>query len=240
MGLSCPAQIRESIIHFASRNAMDIEGLGDKYIDQLLRLELVKNVADLFLLQKEDFMKFERMGDKLAENLLKAIDASKNRSLSRFIYALGIRHVGEHTAKLLAKAFGSIEHIERASVDELMKVREIGPQVAESVHSFFRSNQNVEVVQALIQHGVNPQSEEKRSGDRFSGKTFVFTGTLTRFNREQAKEMVEQEGGHAAGSVSKKTTFVVAGAEAGSKLDKARELGVAVIDEDEFLRMMEK
>ncbi|MBT0653719.1 NAD-dependent DNA ligase LigA [Geomobilimonas luticola] len=239
LGLSCPAQIRESIIHFASRRAMDIEGLGDKFIEQLLRLKLVRNVADLYSLTQEDFMQFERMGDKLAENLLNAIAASRERELSRFIYALGIRHVGEHTAKLLANAFGSIHNLAKASEEELLAIREVGPQVAQSIRTFFHNRDNMEVVERLLAAGVTPSVTEKKVGGRFTGKTFVFTGTLTRFTRDDAKKLVEDEGGHAAGSVSKKTDYVVAGEEAGSKLEKARQLGVKVLTEDEFLAMLE-
>lgn len=238
MGLSCPAQIRESIIHFASRNAMDMEGLGEKYIEQLLRLGLVGNVADLYTLTKDDFMRFDRMGDKLAENLLSAIEASKKRDLSRFIFALGIRHVGEHTAKLLATAFGSIDNLARATEEELLSIREIGPQVAQSITTFFHNEGNRETIRRMVEAGVEPTVEEKKVGGKFTGKTFVFTGALTRFSRSEAQKMVENEGGHAAGSVSKKTDYVVAGAEAGSKLDKARQLGVAVLTEDQFLEMM--
>jgi DNA ligase (NAD+) len=240
LGLSCPAQIRESIIHFASRRAMDIDGLGEKYIDQLLRLGLVRNVADLYGLTREDFMQFDRMGEKLAENLLGAIAASRERPLARFIFALGIRQVGEHTAKLLATAFGSIDNLSRAIEEELLAVREVGPQVAESIRSFFHNPENLRVIERLREAGVNPTVEAKKVGGRFTGKTFVFTGALTRFTRDGAKEIVEREGGHAAGSVSKKTDYVVAGAEAGSKLDKARALGVTVISEEEFLEMVEE
>ncbi|GFE57695.1 NAD-dependent DNA ligase LigA [Geobacter sp. AOG1] len=239
LGLSCPAQIRESIIHFASRRAMDIEGLGDRFIEQLLRLKLVRNVADLYTLTQEDFMQFERMGDKLAENLLNAIAASKERELSRFIYALGIRHVGEHTAKLLATSFGSIHNLAKASEEELLAIREVGPQVALSIRTFFHNRDNMEVVERLLAAGVTPSVTEKKVGGRFTGKTFVFTGALTRFSRDDAKKLVEDEGGHAAGSVSKKTDYVVAGEEAGSKLDKARQLGVTVLTEEEFLAMLE-
>jgi len=239
MGLSCPAQIRESIIHFASRNAMDIDGLGEKYIEQLLRLGLVRNVADLYTLTKDDFMRFDRMGDKLAENLLNAIEASKKRELSRFIFALGIRHVGEHTAKLLATAFGSIDNLARATEAELLSIREIGPQVAQSITTFFHNEGNRETIRRMVAAGVEPTVEEKKVGGRFTGKTFVFTGSLTRFSRSEAQKMAENEGGHAAGSVSKKTDYVVAGAEAGSKLAKARDLGIRVLTEDEFLKMLE-
>jgi len=239
LGLSCPAQIRESIIHFASRNAMDIEGLGDKYIEQLLRLGLVKDIADLYFLSRADFMHFDRMGDKLADNLLNAIEKSKKRKLSRFIFALGIRHVGEHTAKLLATAFGVMENLEKATEEELLSIREIGPQVAQSIIVFFNNPRNIETINRMLSAGVRPLGEERRLGGRFSGMTFVFTGTLTRFTRDDAKLLVENEGGHAAGSVSRKTNFVVAGSEAGSKLDKARELRVKIISEDEFLSMLE-
>ncbi len=240
LGLSCPAQIRESLIHFASRNAMDIEGLGDKYIEQLLRLGLVKNVADLYNLTRDDFMRFDRMGDKLAENLLNAIEKSKSRELSRFIYALGIRHVGEHTARLLAKAFGNLESLNKATEEELLSIREIGPQVAQSIVTFFHNPENISVIDKMLELGVNPAMEVKKIGGRFAGKTFVFTGSLTRFTRDEAKRMVENEGGHAAGSVSRKTDFVVAGAEAGSKLAKAAELGVMILSEEEFLDMLEE
>jgi DNA ligase (NAD+) len=240
LGLACPAQIRESIIHFASRHAMDIDGLGDKYIEQLLRLGLVKTVADLYYLSKDDFMLFERMGDKLADNLLTAIDRSKERPLSRFIFALGIRHVGEHIAKLLASAFGSVANLEKATEEELLSIREIGPQVAGSITTFFSNRSNIEVIERMFAAGVRPSVEEKKVGGRFTGKTFVFTGALSRFSRDEAKRFVENEGGHAAGSVSKKTDYVVAGEEAGSKLEKARQLGVTVLSEEEFLKLMEE
>ena len=239
LGLACPAQIRESIIHFASRHAMDIDGLGEKYIDQLLRLGLVHDVADLYRLTKADLMQFERMGDKLAENLLSAIEGSKQRDLATFIFALGIRHVGAQTAKLLAGAFGSLPNLLAATADELQAVREIGPQVAQSITAFFRGEENRGVIERLLACGVSPSVTEKRVGGRFTGKTFVFTGSLERFTRSDAQKMVEAEGGHAAGSVSKKTDYVVAGSEAGSKLEKARSLGVTILSEDEFLHLME-
>jgi DNA ligase (NAD+) len=240
MGLSCPAQIRESIIHFASRGAMDIEGLGDRHIEQLLRLGLVNNVADLYYLTRDDFMRFERMGEKLAENLLTAIEKSKERELASFIFALGIRHVGEHTARLLASAFGSIDNLEKASEDELLSIREIGPQVCQSILTFFHNRENLRVIERMFDAGVKPTAEEKKVGGRFTGKTFVFTGALTSFTRDEAKRLVENEGGHAAGSVSKKTDYVVAGAEAGSKLEKAMELGVRVLSEEEFREMFKQ
>jgi DNA ligase (NAD+) len=238
VGLACPAQVRESLKHFASRRAMDIDGLGEKFIEQLLSLQLVKDVADIYTLTREDFMQFERMGDKLSENLLQAIESSKSRDLSRFIFALGIRNVGEHTAKLLASAFGSVENLSQASEEELTSIREVGPQVAESITDFFKNQENQRIIERLLASGVQPSVEEKRVGGRFTGKTFVFTGTLTRFTRDDAKKIVELEGGHAAGSVSKKTDYVVAGSEAGSKLDKAVQLGVKVLTEEEFLELV--
>jgi len=238
VGLACPAQVRESLKHFASRRAMDIEGLGEKFVEQLLSLKLVQNVADIYDLKREDFMQFERMGEKLSENLLTAIENSKSRDLSRFIFALGIRNVGEHTAKLLANAFGSVQNLAQASEEELTSIREVGPQVAESISDFFKNQENQRIIERLLAAGVSPSVEEKRLGGKFTGKTFVFTGTLTRFTRDDAKKIVELEGGHAAGSVSKKTDYVVAGAEAGSKLEKAKQLGVPVLTEDEFLELV--
>jgi DNA ligase (NAD+) len=239
LNLACPAQVRESIIHFASRTAMDIDGMGDKHIDQLLSLNLVTTVADLYTLTRDDFMQFERMGEKLAEKLLAAIQGSKQRDLGRFIYALGIRHVGEHTAKLLAAAFGTLDDLIAATMEELLSVREVGPQVAQSIRSCFDNPHNREVIARLLTAGVSPFTTTKQVGGKFTGKTFVFTGSLTRFTRDRAKVLVEQEGGHAAGSISRKTDFLIAGSDAGSKLDKARTLGVKVLSEEEFLNLVE-
>jgi DNA ligase (NAD+) len=240
MGLTCSPQIRESIVHFASRNAMDIEGLGDKFVEQLYTLGLVHSVADIYRLTRADFMQFERMGDKLAANLLSAIENSKQRELGRFIFALGIRHVGERTAKSLAHAFGSLENLQRATFDELVSIRDIGVTVAQSIRTFFENQGNREVIRRMLEAGVTPAVELKKVGGRFTGKTFVFTGALSRFSREEVQQLVEAEGGTAVGSVSKKTGFVVAGADAGSKLAKARELGVTVLTEDEFLDLLER
>lgn len=238
MGLACPPQFRESIMHFASRNAMDIEGLGEKFIEQLLSLGLVSSVADLYCLTRDDLMKFERMGEKLASNLLAAIEASKQRDLGRFIFALGIRHVGERTAKSLAQAFGSLENLELATFEELVSIRDIGATVAQSIRTFFDNQGNIAVIRRMLEAGVTPAAEQKKVGGRFTGKSFVFTGALSRFTRDEARILVENEGGHAVGSVSKKTDYVVAGEEAGSKLAKARELGVTVLTEDEFLELV--
>ncbi len=239
MGISCPPQIRESLKHFASRGAMDIEGLGDKVVEQLLSLGLVHTVADLYSLTKEDFMRFERMGDKLSANLLAALKASKTCDLSRFIYALGIRHVGERTAKTLAQAFGSLDHLEKATVEELTSVRDIGATVAQSIFTFFNNPDNLTVIARLLELGVHPAAVAKTVGGRLSGKNFVFTGTLTRFSRDHARKLVEDQGGNVVGSISRKTDYVVAGEEAGSKLTKARELGITVLGEEEFLKLLE-
>jgi DNA ligase (NAD+) len=238
MGLACPPQFRESIMHFASRNAMDIEGLGEKFIEQLLSLGLVSSVADLYCLTRDDLMKFERMGEKLASNLLAAIEASKQRDLGRFIFALGIRHVGERTAKSLSQAFGSLENLEQATFEELVSIRDIGATVAQSIRTFFDNQGNIDVIRRMLEAGVTPAVEQKKIGGRFTGKSFVFTGSLSRFTREEARILVENEGGNAVGSVSKKTDYVVAGEEAGSKLPRARELGVTVLTEEEFLELL--
>lgn len=237
-GLACPPQLAEAVIHFASRDAMDIDGLGSKYVEQLIRLGLVKDVADLFLLTREDFMQFERMGDKLAENLLSAIAASKHQELSRFIFALGIRHVGERTARTLAERFGSIENLQSASLEELTSIRDVGSVVAASIRSFFDTTKNQAVLQRLQQAGVRPTVAEKKIGGHLTGSTFVFTGTLSRLGRDEAKRMVEMQGGTVTSSVSKKTDYVVAGSEAGSKLEKARSLGLTVLSEEELLAML--
>ena len=239
VGISCPPQMREAIRHFASRGAMDMEGLGEKVVEQLLSLGLVRTVADLFRLTRDDFMQFERMGDKLAGNLLAAIAASKNCSMDRFVYALGIRHVGERTAKALAQAFGSLEHLEVATVEELTSVRDIGGTVAVSIHTFFASPPNRLVIDQLRELGVCPMAVAKTVGGRLAGKNFVFTGTLTGFNRDHARQLVEGQGGNVVGSVSRKTDYVVAGEEAGSKLDKARNLGITILGEDEFRALIE-
>lgn len=237
-GLACPAQLKESLRHFASRNAMDIDGLGERYVEQLLKLKLVTNVADLYSLTQNDLFRFERMGEKLAENLLSAIEESKTRSLARLLFALGIRHVGVHLAGVLARQFGSLPALERATLDELLAIHEVGPQVAQSVINFFASSRNREILDQLLASGVAPQTEVKRSGGPLTGKTFVFTGTLSRFGRKEAQERVEHLGGRASGSVSKKTDYVVAGEEAGSKLEKALGLGITILSEDAFEQLL--
>lgn len=238
-GLVCPPQLAEGIIHYASREAMDIEGLGCKYVEQLIALGLVKDVADLYHLTAGDFMQFERMGDKLAENLLQAIAASKQRDLGRFIFALGIRHVGERTARLLADRFGSIERLQQATIEELTAIRDVGPAVAASIRSFFDTPASAALMQRLTEAGVSPAKTVPQAGGRLTGMTFVFTGTLERMSRDQARRLVEAQGATVTGTVSKKTDYVVAGREAGSKLDKARALGIAVLTEGELVELLQ-
>lgn len=237
-GLRCPAQLKESLKHFCARGAMDIDGLGDRLIDQMLRLEQVKSVADLYRLNKDDLFQFERMGDKLADKLLKAIEASKERPLERFLFGLGIRNVGSHLAKVLSRQFGSLEALSAAKQEQLLTIHEIGPQVAESVAAFFTDPNNQQILQQLQQLGVVPLATEQSRGDKFKDKIFVFTGSLERFSRKDGQELVEAQGGRASGSVSKKTDYVVAGPGAGSKLAKAEQLGITVLDEQQFLDLM--
>ncbi len=237
-GLDCPAKLKESLKHFSSRNAMDIDGLGDRLIDQLLRLKLVNSVADLYRLQSADLFQFDRMGDKLAENLLQAIATSKQRPLENFIFGLGIRHVGQHLAKLLSRNFSNLEQLAVATTDELVAIHEIGPQVSDSVVNFFAAENNQKLLAELVELGINPQSSNNTSGDKFKGKTFVFTGSLEQFNRKEGEALVEAQGGRASGSVSKKTDYVVAGPGAGSKLAKAEQLGITVLSETDFLELI--
>jgi DNA ligase (NAD+) len=239
MGISCPPRIRESIKHFASRGAMDIEGLGDKVVEQLLTLGLIHTVADLYRLTREDFMRFDRMGDKLASNLLAALENSKSSDLAHYIFALGIRHVGERTAKSLAQAYGSLDSLEKATIEELASIRDIGNTVAMSIFTFFNTPDNCSVISQLRDLGVCPVAVAKTVGGQLSGKNFVFTGTLIRFSRDEARKMVEDQGGNVVGSVSRKTDYVVAGEEAGSKLNKARDLGITVLGEQDFLDLLE-
>ncbi|MCA1977918.1 MAG: NAD-dependent DNA ligase LigA [Thiobacillus sp.] len=232
-GLYCPAQRKQALLHFASRRAMDIEGLGDKLVDQLVDRGLVKTPADIYALDAATLAGLDRMAEKSAANLVAAIKASKDTSLARFIFALGIRNVGETTAKDLARHFGSLDALIAASEDDLLAVRDVGPVVAQSIRQFFAEPHNLEVVARLRTAGVRwPEATGmQQSAGILAGKTLVLTGTLPTLTRDAAKEMIEAAGGKVAGSVSKKTDYVVAGADAGSKLAKAQELGVAVIDE---------
>ena len=240
-GLVCPAQRKASLLHFASRRAMDIEGLGDKIVEQLVDGGIVRTPADLYKLGVAKLAALERMAEKSATNLYEAIEKSKKTTLGRFVYALGIRNVGEVTAKDLASHFGTLDRLMDASVGELQEAPDVGPIVAESIAGFFRERHNREVVEQLRAAGVawsESAPAEKPSAGPFAGKIVVLTGTLAAMSRDEAKERIEARGGKVTGSVSKKTDFVVAGEEAGSKLDKAKELGVAVLDEKGFLKLL--
>ena len=241
-GLFCAAQRKFAILHFAGRRALDIEGLGEKIVDQLVDAGLVASLPDLYALGKEALEAMERMGDRSAANLVANLEASKQTTFARFLYGLGIRHVGETTAKDLARHFGGIERLRSASVEQLLEVEDVGPIVAESVHAFFAEPHNLEVIDGLRRAGMGwPESDGTASAEPkpLAGKTFVLTGTLPTLSRDDAKDMIESQGGKVSGSVSKKTDWVVAGAEAGSKLAKAESLGVQVIDEAAFLKLLD-
>src|SRR5271169_5602700 len=231
---NCPAKLRESIRHSASRGVMNIEGMGDALVNQLVDAGLVKSVADIYDLTEEQLTNLERMGKKSAQNVLGEIQNSKKLPLERVIYGLGIRMVGERTAQFLAEHFGSMDALMAASEEELQAVNEIGPRVSQSIREFFDEPKNVTLVDRLRKAGLTFKGHKKQRGTALEGKTFVLTGTLERYSRDEAKKLIEDFGGRVSGSVSKKTDYVVAGAEAGSKLDKARELGVAVIDEEQM------
>jgi DNA ligase (NAD+) len=231
---NCPAKLQGTILHFASRHVMDIDGLGEALVNQLSERGLVKNVADLYKLTKEDLLKLERMGEKSAENVLAEIADSKQLPLERVLYGLGIRFVGERTAKFLAEHFGSLDAIMTATAEQLEEVNEVGPRIAESIVEFFADEHNRKLVNDLRKAGLTFKGEKKEKGTKLAGKTFVLTGTLERHTRDEAKKMIEDAGGRVSGSVSKKTDYVVAGSDAGSKLDKARGLGVNVIGEKEL------
>lgn len=236
----CPEKMRRRLRHFVSRGAMDIESLGGERIDQLIDAGLVRDASDLYALTKDQLLSLDRMGEKLATGILSAIEASKTRPLSRFIYALGIRHVGEHTAEVLADHYGSIERLMSASAEDLATVSEIGATTAASIRAFFDDQANRALVERLLARGVRPAASTDGRSEKLAGLTFVFTGALTRFSREEAERLAKRMGARAAGSVSKNTSYVVAGANAGSKLTKAQQLGIPVIDEDEFLRMTQE
>jgi DNA ligase (NAD+) len=237
--ISCPAQFREHIIHFASKRAMDIEGLGEKLTDQLIEAGLVKNVADIYRLTAENIAGLERKAEKSSDKIIAAIAASKERPLPAVILALGIRQVGETTARDLASYFKSISGLAAASIEDLQKVQDVGPVVAESIFTFFRSRQNTELVERLQEYGVTMTTPDESTATDgiLTGLTFVFTGSLQKMTRDKASDIALSLGGKVSGSVSKNTSFVVAGESAGSKLDTAMKLGVRIISEDEFLKM---
>lgn len=238
--ISCPAQLKQQIKHFVSRNAMDVEGIGTKLIDQLVDSGLVKDVADLYFLSKNQWANLDRLADKSAGNILEALEKSKKVPLERFIYALGIRFVGEHAARLLASHFRTFENIRNAKYDELLEIHEIGPQSARSIVEFFNEPRNLKTIEKLFNAGIEIEEkiEQTKGKQPLAGKTFVFTGALEFFTRHEAEQLVESLGGRAASSVSKKTDFVVVGKDPGSKADKARQLGVTIINEQQFREMI--
>ncbi len=238
---SCPARRKESLLHFASRHAMNIGGLGDKIVDQLVDKGMVKDVADLYSLKLEPLAALDRMGDKSAQNLLDEIAASKNNGLARLIYALGMRFVGERTGQLLAGHFGDLDAIAHATEERLTEVTEVGPKVAASIVEFFSEKANQELIKKLRKAGLRFSEERKKLAEnRLHGRSFVFTGTLSNRSREAASELATQYGGKLLGSVSKNTDYVVVGADPGSKYDKAKSLGVAILDEKAFERLIEE
>jgi DNA ligase (NAD+) len=234
---NCPAKLLGTILHFASRGVMNIDGMGEALVTQLTERGLVRNVADVYKLTKADLLSLERFADKSAQNILDEIENSKTLPLERVIYGLGIRMVGERTAQFLAEHFGSMEAIANASVEELQNVGEVGPKIAESIAEFFANPANRELVKRLEKAGLKFTGEKKERGTKLAGKTFVLTGTLAKYSRDEARKMIEDAGGKVTGSVSKETDYVIAGSDAGSKLDKAKELGVPVIDEKEMERL---
>jgi DNA ligase (NAD+) len=245
IGLNCSAQVLEKIIHYASRGAMDIEHLGEKNVELLYTKGLIKHFVDLYKLKKEQLLELPRFAEKSAQNLIDAIENSKKTTLSRFLYALGILHVGEYAAKLLAKNFEKLEELYRIKPERIMEIKQMGEKLAESISGFFSEKENLQTLETLKKLGLkiaNPDFEgagAKKAKRPFEGLTFVITGTLSR-PRNEVEEIIERMGGHAVGSVSKKTSYVLAGKEPGSKLEKARELGVAVISEEEFNKLIGK
>ncbi|HSR62189.1 MAG TPA: NAD-dependent DNA ligase LigA, partial [Gammaproteobacteria bacterium] len=239
-GLFCLAQQVQRIIHFASRRAMDIDGLGDKIIEQLVEKDLVKNVADLYEITRTQLAGLERMADKSAGNLVRAIEKSKQTTLPRFLYAIGIREVGEATARALAAHFGTLEAIMSASTKELEEVPDIGPVVAQHIVTFFKQKDNVEVIKRLRKAGVTWEEHKTHGEQPLSGQTFVLTGSLDSMTRDEATDVLQSLGAKVTGSVSKNTNYVICGAEPGSKADKAEELNVKILGEKDFLALLEK
>ncbi len=239
LNINCPAQIKGSIQHFASKRAMDIDGLGEKLVEQLVDRRIIRDVSDLYVLSKEDLLRLERMAEKSCQNILDAISASRKRTFGRFIYALGIRHAGEFVSALLAERYRDIHHLMSVKEEELLSIPGIGPEVARSVASFFQEEKNRRTIERILQAGVALEYARQESRP-LEGLTFVFTGTMEQMGREEARRAVEALGGKTASSVSKKVDYLVTGEEAGSKLDKARELGVKIMDEKAFLALIQQ
>ncbi|ATB27848.1 NAD-dependent DNA ligase LigA [Melittangium boletus] len=238
-GATCPAQLVEKVRHFASRTALDIEGLGEKLAAQLVETGLVKTFADLFHLTRERLLTLERMGEKSADNLLASIEHAKQTTQPRFLYALGIRHVGESTARVLAEAYPDVRDLYEASMEDITRVKDVGPTMAAVIHTFFHEPLNRDAIEALLSAGVKPAATRVVKTGLFAGQTVVLTGGMSGMSREQAKEEIERRGGKVSGSVSRKTDLVVAGEDAGSKLKKAQELGVRILDEQGFLQLLQ-
>ncbi|MHB9068899.1 MAG: NAD-dependent DNA ligase LigA [Sedimentisphaerales bacterium] len=237
---NCPAQLKEKLRYFAGRDQMDIENLGPAIIDQLVDKKIVKDFADLYKLDVNTLASLDRMADKSAWNIVDGIEKSKSQSLDRLIAALGIRHVGIQNGEILAEHFGSIDAIKKATVEELTTIDQIGPVLAKSICQYFSDDDNIKLIDKLIAAGINPEYKKTKQSDALAGKTFVVTGTLEKFSRPEIEKAIKQNGGKTSSSVSKKTDYVLAGAEAGSKLDKANQLGVKVISENEFIKMIPK
>jgi DNA ligase (NAD+) len=231
MNTNCPARLRESVLHFASRSVMNIDGMGEALVNQLVGSEMVSSVADIYKLTEEQLLRLERMGAKSAARIIRNIDASRKQPLPRVLNGLGIPFVGERTAVILAEHFGSLDSMREADMDALQAAQEVGPKVAHSIRRFFDEPRNLELIERLRKAGLQFTHERTRRSGPLDGKTLVLTGSLPEWSRDEAKSRIEAAGGKVAGSVSKKTSYVVAGEDAGSKLDKARELGVTVIDE---------
>lgn len=240
MGLSCPAQLKGRVKHFASKRAMDIDGLGDKLVAQLVDKGMVKDVSDLYRLSKADLVSLERMADKSAQNILDAIEVSKRKPLAKFIYALGIRHVGEHMAEVLARELKSLEGFLRATEEDLLAIREVGPELAQSVIRFFGDQGNREVLERLQNAGLRIVERAVDGGAKLKDLTFVFTGAMDSFSRDEARELVESLGGRTASSIGKAVDYVVVGRDSGSKYERARELGITVLTESQFKEMVER
>jgi DNA ligase (NAD+) len=240
VGISCAAQLKGRIRHFASKRAMDIDGLGIKLIEQLVDKGLVKDVADLYYLTRDDLALLERMAEKSAENLIKALVKSKHPSLARFLYALGMRHVGEHIAQVLARELVILDRCYQISAEELETIAGIGPEVAQSIFGFFHDKKNREVIKRLQKAGMTIAEQRAKQAAPFKGKTFLFTGALEGMTRDEAKDLVLSLGGEIASSAGKGVAYVVVGKEPGSNYAKAKELGLAIIDEEEFKRLVER
>jgi len=239
---ACPAQVKGRIKHFASRDAMDIEGLGPAIIDQLVGKNLIKNISDLYTLNRDDLISLERMGEKSVDNLLDAIEKSKKKSLTKLIYGLEIRYVGFHTSEVISRYYPTFDKFKKASLEELIEIKEIGPKIAASIIDFFKKKKNLAIIERLRSAGLNFGQKEGRIGEEeevqiLAGKQFVITGTLEDFTRTQAIEIISKLGGRVTGSVSKKTDYVIAGEDPGSKYQKAQKLGVTIISEEEFKKI---